>query len=68
MFKTKTEKAMDNLVKKYYEFMLAAKELEDVTGIATINHNTIQSNESQAENREYLVRRLNNAAKDALGK
>lgn len=68
MFKTKTEKAMDKLVRKYYEFMIAVKELENVSGISIINHNTIQSNESQAENREYLVRRFNNASRDALGR
>ena len=55
MFKTKIDKAMDKMVRCYYEFMKAAKELEDVSGIATKNSNTLLSNEDMAANREDLV-------------
>lgn len=68
MFKTKIDKAMDKMVKAHYEFMKAVKELEDCSGIVTKNSNTFLSTEEMAANREELVRRINNAAKDALGK
>ena len=68
MFKTKIDKAMDKMVKAHYEFMKAVKELEDCSGIVTKNSNMFLSTEEMSSNREELVRRINNATKDALGK
>ncbi len=68
MFKTKIDKAIDKVVKAHYEFMKAVKELEDCSGIVTKNSNVFLSNDEMAANREELVRRINNASKDALGK
>lgn len=70
LFKTRQmtkEEAMDNAVRKFYDFLMATNELKRF-GVTIDNHNTFKGDVSTAELRDELVKKFNNAAKDAFGK